>query len=343
MRRFNLSELFSTLIGAGSQRAAELGDDPNMAGAATTIRLSPEARRFYETHAAAFGGISLSAMVAMTLEGVMQATKGQGASPSEQTRRAVDLMRDRFAHLFNAHKIDVPTQVEILREYGFTLAAFRDDTALLNLLTDTVIDTVSDKFHIQRDWLLGSASQAPRIMGRWYKNPGEVCRRLITLMAAGHAPEVICLRQRDARFKDAYEHGDTVSSAPITLIIESQHVTGEGRKFSTFELWEPERWNYQKCRLYFKALILWLENASKRRSLHYRGIELPPEIFRGLLHYELLPVEALDAWGGGCIWYPDDYTDTRQAVAKEFEELELVKETYRECHLDKYLNDLDHR
>jgi hypothetical protein len=337
MKHFNLAELFSSLVGAGVRRARELGDDPNMAGAATTIRLSAEARRFYEAQAEVFGGASLSAMVAMTLESVMRATKGEMDTPSQRNRRAVDVLRDRFAYVYQAHDVALTTMADLLKPHGFSLSVLQDETLFSNLLTDAVIDETADRFHVSRGWFLG---QGP-ITGegeRWYKAPENVCVRIMELSRAGLRPEVICIRREGADFERAFAEGDNAPEEPIGLLIETHVVTATGKKFPTYEVWEFQRWNYPKCRLYYKALILWLEKARMERLLEWRGIELPRDIFRGLRGGELLPVEAMKARKPGCAWYPDDYTDSpeRSMCSKESVELGRVRETYQECNLDRF-------
>jgi hypothetical protein len=337
VKHFNLAELFSSLVGAGVRRANELGSDESATGVTTTIRLSPEARRFYEAQAEVFGGASLSAMVAMTLESVMRATKGEMDTLSQRNRRAVDLLRDRFAYVYQAHGVPLTTMADLLKPHGFSLSSLQDEAQFSNLLTDAVIDETADRFHVSRGWFL---EQGP-ITGegeRWYKAPGNVCARIMELSRAGLRPEVICIRREAADFERAFAEGDNAPEEPIGLLIETHLVTATGNKFPTYEVWEFQRWNYQKCRLYYKALILWFEKARMERLLEWRGIELPRDIFRGLRGGELLPVEALKARKPGCAWYPDDYTDSpeRSVCSKESVELSLVKETYQECNLDRF-------
>jgi hypothetical protein len=336
MKYFNLAELFSSLVGAGVRRAHELGEDPGMAGAATTVRLSPEVRRFYEAQAETFGGASLSAIIAMTLEGVMRATKGEVDAPAERNRRTVDVLRDRFAYVYQAHEVDPTTLVELLRPHGFSLAALRDETQLINLLTDPVVDETAERFNVRRDWLLGRGPCTEEA-GTWYKSPGNVCRRVIELTAAGLRPEVICVRRERAEFERAFAEGDGAPEEPVGLLIETQVTTEAGKKFPRYELWEFQRWNYPKCRLYFKALVRWLVEAQKQRLLGWRGVELSSDILRGLRAGDLLPVDAMKARRSGGAWYPDDYTDSseRSVCAKETEELRWVEEIYRECRLDE--------
>lgn len=150
------------------------------------------------------------------------------------------------------------------------------------------------------------------------------------------------MRRQNAQFSDAYEKGDAVKEEPIGIVIESEEKTREGRKFSVYELWDFERWNYAKCRLYFKALVLWLEKAMQLRLLRFHGIEWQRDILRGVLSGDLLLVEAIKARPFGSVWYPDDYADSpgRSVKSKEAAELPLVLETYRECRLDAQLEEL---
>lgn len=109
--------------------------------------------------------------------------------------------------------------------------------------------------------------------------------------------------------------------------------------FATYELWEFQRWNYSKCRLYYKSLIRWLEKAGTKRLVSWRGVELPAEIIRGLRAGDLLPVEAMKAQRHGFAWYPDDYVDPPELSqkAKETSELASVDLYYQDCELDRYL------
>jgi hypothetical protein len=164
-----------------------------------------------------------------------------------------------------------------------------------------------------------------------------VCRRVIELTAAGLRPEVICVRRERAEFERAFAEGDGAPEEPVGLLIETQVTTEAGKKFPRYELWEFQRWNYPKCRLYFKALVRWLVEAQKQRLLGWRGVELSSDILRGLRAGDLLPVDAMKARRSGGAWYPDDYTDSseRSVCAKETEELRWVEEIYRECRLDE--------
>lgn len=336
MKHFNLAELFSSLVGAGVRRANELGNDQSVAGVTTTIRLSPEARCFYEAQAEVFGGASLSAIIAMTLEGVMRATKREMDTPAQRNRRAVDVLRDRFTYVYQAHDVAPTTMVELLKTHGFTLSAIQDETEFSNLLTDAVIDETAVRFHVDRGWFWGGSSTGEG--KRWYKAPENVCSRVMELSKAGLRPEVICIRREGADFERAFSESDSTPEEPMGLLIETQLMTSAGKKFPTYEVWEFQRWNYPKCRLYYKALVLWLEKAQKERLLGWRGVEIPRDIFRGLQAGELLPVEAMKARNSGCAWYPDDYTDSpqRSMCSKESAELGRVEETYQECNLDRF-------
>jgi len=338
MNRFNLAQLFSSLVGAGARRAAERGADGSMAGAATTIRLSPEARTFFEAQAEVFGGASLSSVIAMTLEAVMRETKGAVDAPIDRNRRALDLMRDRFLHIHQVHGVDLTTLVELLGHRGFTMAALRDESELLNLLNDTVVDETAARFHVLRDWLLGRGPCTAEA-GPWYKSPQNFCARVAELAADGRRPEVLCVRKEKAEFERAFSEGDNAPEEPVGFVIRCQIEGAARRSFATFELWEFERWNYEKCRLYFKALVRWLERAGSKRLVSWRGIELPAEVLRSMRSGDLLPVEAMEARTGGSVWYPEDYVDPPELsqVAKETSELPLVDSIYQECGLERFL------
>ena len=277
MKQFSLAQLFSTLIGAGARRASVLGEDSSMSGAATTIRLSPEARRFFEAQAEAFGGASLSAVIAMTLEGVMRATKGEVDAPAERDRRTVDSIRDRFAHVHQAHDVDLTTMVELLRPHGFSLGALRDESQLLNLLTAAVVEETASRFHVRREWLLGRGPST-EAEGHWYKAPHNLCARVNELAAAGLRPEVLCVRREQSDFERAFTRGDDAPEEPVGFVIQCQMHPSKNGGFATYERWEFQRWNYQKCRLYYKSVIRWLEKAGTKRLITEARTQCQAEI-----------------------------------------------------------------
>ncbi|NIK32376.1 hypothetical protein FHY15_001506 [Xanthomonas arboricola] len=104
--------------------------NPDLAGAPTTIRLSPEARAFFAAQAEAFGQISTSAFIAITLEGVMRATQSNDSNrPQEQLQRRLELSRDRLLHVFHAHSIEPYEIASLLNDYDITAATLHEESA----------------------------------------------------------------------------------------------------------------------------------------------------------------------------------------------------------------------
>ena len=265
----------------------------------------------------------------------MRATKGNLDTPSQQMSREIDLLRDRFSYVHQAHEVDPSSLAEMLKGHGFTLSALRDASQLDNLLTPAVIEETAARFHIREEWLRGSGP-SNFVAGCWYKMPQKLCNRLLELAREGQRPELVCIRRERADFESAFDRGDEVGEEPMGFVLVSQpHAKESARPFLTYELWEFQRWNYPNCRLYFKAIIRWLVAAESRRVASWRGVELPPDVLRALQAGDLLPVAALQARRSGCVWYPDDYIDTpeKSARAKEESELELVEKLYRDCKL----------
>lgn len=342
MPSLNLSELFSSLVGLGAQQAAERTSEPLGGSIATTVRLSPEIRRFYEAQAAAFGDISLAAMVTMTLEGVMRETQAERAGPTQRLHNSIAILRDRFAYLHKAHGIDQAMLAEMYAQHGAKLSTFSNEASYTDFLSTAVISDAAARFHVHPDWLVGDRETCSISRTHWYKGPSEFCRRVVEVAHAGLKPEVVFLRRENADFTRARRDGDAGSEEPIGLLIQASHATPEGRRFQSMEVCEGQRWNYEPCRIDFKTLILWSSRAESQRLLSVRGLELPVESLRALYEGALLPIDALETRRSGCAWHPDDYTDDPKAsvCAKDADEREAVLERYSQFRLDEHLKEL---
>jgi len=324
----NLQSLFSSLLGRGLEKAASAQPNPDLAGAPTTIRLSPEARAFFAAQAEAFGQISTSSFIAMTLEGVMRATQSNDSErPQEQLRRRIELSRDRLLHVFQVHSIEPHEIASLLNDYGVTTATLHEESALLSKLTDHMIAHVAEHFHVERGWLSGSQEYCARTAEQqWYKNTQGAIRTLIQLSKDGLRPEVIVLRRHRADFARAYQEGDNSPHEDVGVLIQTEQRTPNGRPYKVYELWDFERWNYPKCRHYLKALIMWLTRQSEHPSyfgrIHLRGRSIDHDLLQKLIYGRLLPVEALQlSHRSGSDWYPQDYVDPESSP--EAEEISL--------------------
>jgi hypothetical protein len=130
----------------------------------------------------------------MILDGVAESTVSE-------TSAALRTIRERFFYLFDAHGIDMPGIVSILKDRGFRLSTLSSSDALLDLLTTDTIRYISQLFHIVPNWLSGSGEQITRFSSdlAWYKNQSHACRRIIEYNAEGLRPTVIFIRRVGAR------------------------------------------------------------------------------------------------------------------------------------------------
>lgn len=342
----NIQSLFASLVGQGLEKAASAKPNPELAGAPTTIRLSPEARAFFTAQAEAFGHISMSAFIAMTLEGVMHSTKGSDQlRPQEQLQRRIELSRDRLLHLFLAHGIQAHEIASLLDDSSITTATLHDPNAFIAKLDDHLVQRVASQFQVSRDWLAGKSDQCVETAsGRWYKNTDGAIAALVRMLKEGLRPEVLVIRSSQADFQRAYAGGDAAPWADVGIIIRTERETPAGINYSVYEMWDFERWNYEKCRHYLKALFLWLSRQSENVSFHGRirllGRAMEPDLIKRLKYGQILPVEAIRlSVGKGEVWYPDDYVDSKLSL--EADELALVqKYFYEERNLDAYFAEL---
>ncbi|MGO1069642.1 hypothetical protein [Lysobacter sp. CA199] len=338
--------MISTLIGQGSQRAAVTEVDEKAAGAPTTIRLSPEARTFFAAHAEAFGQMSMSSFIAMTLEGVMRETQASDRDqPHLQMKRQIELTRDRILHVFRVHGYEPQEIAEFLNDFGVSVSTLHDEKAFLDLLTDPLIDRVRRHFHVPAGWLGdGPAYGYPPPVRNWYKGTEGAIARLVALAKAGRRPKVLIVRNRRAKFANAFEQGDKAATEPVGIVIAKEHRLHH-RTHTLYETWEFQRWNYDKCRHYLKALIEWIERQRNSPSYHDRiyiqGISLEPALLEKLERGQLLPTEvlAMDRQDGSTIWYPEDLMDPERS--DEAAEISFVREHYcKEDVFQKYLDAL---
>lgn len=342
----NLQTLFSSLLGRGLEKAASAKPNPELAGAPTTIRLSPETRAFFSAQAEAFGQISTSAFIAMTLEGVMRATQSNDpVRPQEQLQRRIELSRDRLLHVFQAHGIEPHEIASFLSEYGVTTATLHEESAFLSKLTDRLISYVAEHFHVEKGWLSGGQDHCTKTAEqKWYKNTHGAIRSLIQSSKDGLRPEVIVLRRQQADFARAYKEGDSAQHEDVGILIQTEQKTASGRPYKVYELWDFERWNYPKCRHYLKALTMWLtrqaEHPSYHGRVHLRGRSIDRDLLKKLIHGKLLPIEAIQISNkNGSDWYPEDYIDPESSP--EAEEISVVeKHFYDAPQLDELFTEL---
>jgi hypothetical protein len=292
----------------------------------TSLRLKPETRHFLEAQARVLN-TSLQGVIDTILDGVMEATTDD---PAAKLRS----IRERFFMLIDSHHLDLPTAVELMSDHGFTLSALASNERLLDLMTPQAIAHLADTFHVRRDWLTGSSDSSVRASseGRWYKSVPSVARKLVEYKHAGLRPELMFIRRRGADFDHAYEEDDKgeCPSEPVGIVLRLHRSTRSRKDFTTYQVWEFERWNYGPCRQDLKLLIAFCEQL----RLPVVGHELHEEGIDQLLSGARLPVALLSRLGA-ISWHPDDYASFAFQVQRERGEWLSVAARYRKSALSE--------
>ena len=319
----SLEAILQRLVTRGAQNAAEApvrtdGRTP------TSLRLKSATRHFLEAQAAVLN-TSVQGLIDTILDGVMEATVDD---PIARLRS----IRERFFMLVEAHNLDLPAAVELMAEHGFTLSALGNNDRLLDLMTPKAIDHLAKIFHVRHDWLAGKSNSAVYVGAEvyWYKSVTSVAKRLISERRAGFHPELLFIRRRGANFERAFEDDDKGNwqSEPVGIVLRMQRTTPSGKDFTTYQVWQFERWNYAPCRRDLKLLIAFCE----QMRIRVVGYQLEEESIDQLLNGARLPVSLL-ARLGTVSWHPDEYASFAFKVGREAGEWLGIAAAYRKSEL----------
>lgn len=165
---------------------------------------------------------------------------------------------------------------------------------------------------------------------RWYKNVPTFARQLVEHAKAGLRPEVMIIRRHRADFEKAFEDNDAGKAPPehVGVVLRLIRSTASGTTFTTYQLWEFERWNYWRCREQMKMLIAYCEQL----RVSVVGHELDQVALDQLVACKKLPITLLDRLGA-VTWHPEDYASFRFEVRQERKEWTHVASEYRKSLL----------
>jgi hypothetical protein len=287
-----------------------------------SIRFKPETRRFLDHQANALN-TSLQSVISIILDGVVEAS-------TDDTQATLRTIRERFFYLFQTHNIDHPGIVSIMKPYGFTLSALGDNSRLLDLLDQKTIQFLASVFSVRPEWISGASDLITPIDSRvrWYKNIFATATKLLEYAMQGLKPRVLFIKREGSNFEAAYKYGDAdgAEREPIGVIVELHRKTDDGVAFTTYQVWEFERWNYVRCREQIKHFMLFCEQASK--FVDSFGLSLPAEDIDRIKSSTIMPAAILSNrhYTG---WYPDDYASFNdENVTKEIEDWSTVRNGY---------------
>lgn len=332
MIKLTFETILRNIVGRGTEAAK--ARQPDTTTKPSSIRFTPSTQVWLECQAAALGS-SVSAVANLILDGVV-------AASTDGTSGTLRTMRERFFHLFQAHGLDLPSVVSVMKSYGFTLSALDNPQRLLDLLDRNSIHHVASIFHVQPEWLSAARESVINLSVdvRWYKNVPGAARRLLKYSQDGLDPYVMFIRRRGADFNAARQDNDTdeFTHEPIGVVVRLKRTTDDGAVFSTYQAWEFERWNYWRCREQYKLLVAFCDQAQAKHLISYGGYELDQADFDALRSAKVLPVSIMNRLGQ-VGWCPDDYACLRDPVTKEVEDWPSIKKAYENSKLDELIQE----
>jgi hypothetical protein len=317
-----LEALLQRLVGRGNEiaRQSPLKNDERVP---TSIRLKPTTKHFLESQAEALN-TSTHALIAMILDGVAETT-------TDDTAGQLRTIRERFFFLMQAHGLDLPAVVDLMKDFGFTLSALGSTERLLDLLTKPAIEHLANVFFIREEWLSAAGERAVSadVDARWYKEVPHIANRLLAYKRDGLRPTVMMIRRQGADFERACREPDVDKvMEPVGVVVRLERETPGGTPFKAYQLWEFERWNYWRCREQLKLLIAFCEQA----KISLIGHQLPIQTLDALTAGHQLPVQLLSRLGS-VSWHPDDYASFNFKVTREVGEWASVAAEYRKSVL----------
>ena len=316
--KLSLESLLLRLVQRGRELARETPDVEDDRTTPTSLRFKPSTRRFLEAQAAALN-TSLQGVAMMILDGVAETTTADAASVRLRTAH------ERFFMLMETHGLDLFATADLLSMHGFTPSALGQADRLVDLLTPPVFEYLARTFHVHQDWLRGVNDRVASAEVTWYTGLRSAARDLLAHRQNDQRPELIFVRRVGADFDRAFQ--DTKDSVDqrehVAIVLRLTKHTPSGRPLTTYQLWEPERWNYGKCRQRMKLLIAFCEHM----RVSVVGHQLPVESLDALRCGSQLPVTLLNRLGA-MSWYPDNYAGFHYLPENEVEEWENVKRWY---------------
>jgi hypothetical protein len=288
----------------------------------TSIRLKPETKNFLECQATALN-TSTHSLINTILDGVAEASLDRPSS-------TLHTIRKRFFDLFDAHKLNLPDIISVMRPYGFTLSVLDNQSSnFFDLLDQKAFDYLASTFSVQKGWLIG-ASESIVSPATWYKDVHSIARKLIGYSKANLQPHVMFIRRSKSDFAQAILKDDPETLEPIGAMISLCHKTDDGVSFKTLEVLKFERWNYWRCRKEMKLLICFCGQA----NISHDGYEFSDSEIKTLTGGRVLPIAAFGPPRYRDHWNPEEYASYDSKVVREVDEWPSILEEYKRLEFD---------
>lgn len=326
-QNYSLSTLLYNLINRAPRPELQLGrrQDADQDGKkiATTIRLDPATKEFIETQADHMG-ISVQEFVSMTLKAIMKSTL-------EPQANELHLMADRVMEAFAVHGVAVADIPSLLPNGAVQRSDFLNRNDLVNKLDTKLIQHIAELFDLNPEWLRGVQQNSHTFCKhRWYKNVSGFAHWLCVLKRNARRIRVLFVAEDGTSLESlarARVEGDSIASVNIGVVIEKE-ISINNIGYTSYEVWESERWNYWRCRYCLKAMMMFCEKA----GITYDGILLPPSSFRELFYGNTLAKELITRFE---LWYPDTFL-WNDPQNLELIELDTIKSFYLESGAERY-------
>lgn len=335
LRVFKFADVIQSLVGRAEsnwhqEKTAQLNEEVGP----TSLRLSAKTKRFYELQAAELG-VSLNQAILMVLNGVAEVSS---IRPGGNTV----LTGERFVSVFESHELTVLEAASMLKKFGIRASDLSNPGTLIDQLSPEAVLWIANTFKISEKWL-NDKSDFPfdgRDEFRWYKSIAGLAGSICELAREGKKPILHFFCSEEAKIDDAFEDNDkgNLPAQDVGMILEFTAEKIGDKPVQVFWRGEIQRWNYENCRLFYKAMLMWSIAAEKRRHycFNWRAHYFPESTFRALSDGKIMPVQAFK---GPCrAWFVDDYLDDVSSN-KERAEIEHVVNRYKSYHMDELLAD----
>ncbi|MCG8313785.1 MAG: hypothetical protein MI976_11260 [Pseudomonadales bacterium] len=316
----SLTQLLTKHISKAPTEIALLPDDDSSKKVGTTVRFRPDVKAFIDTNADHLG-ISAQEFVNLTLKAVMTASY-------EPQRTELQLAKARFFEVFQVHGIPVSDIASVLNQDTLKTSDL-ESSVLLDKITPELRGIIAELFNIDEDWLKGTDHDPLPCAGTWYKNAHHFAKQLALYNHRDlRPPRILFIAEEGAILEDlrqAKEKKDKIDPVNIGVVIERTRMKA-GLQFNTYEVYKRERWNYEKCRYYLKAILLFCA----KTSLHVDGLQVSKDMHHDLFYGKLLAASILNR---RVTWHPDEFVwiDERNP---ELDELPQVAALYKEENME---------
>lgn len=242
----------------------------------------------------------------------------------------VEKVIERFKIVFEEHGISINQMPFFIdNRFNLNLSDFRNDNTILKIIDDDLLNWVSNKFGIKREWLDGVSEQIYENKD-YYKRVDLLIDLLVEFKSKhGKNFDMFILKTDDLdRKNDADQSVIIVLRVPIGEL----HNNTIYRYIPVSTLW---KWGYWRTRYQLKS-IFWV---CKKLNIYTDGYDIKEKEKKKIVNKTVFPQEILNQIPLSYTWYTEDYVDSpkESAVAKESEELDDIHKYIKDKRYDKIL------